>query len=182
MAEEEPGASAGEEQEEEEAPAAAAAGVDPKQDDVKPVIFIGLFIATLFSMGRSFKIFPFQFHSCRGAWVVAKPRGEWLCHDLHVWISPVCSNQDGRKGNRTMTLTLKVPWHVFPGDSTISKVWVVCLWRRRRETPGKVVLKASYVTQICIRLPRLKSEKFSGIPVLFIPGNSGSHKQVSLII
>ena len=67
MAEEEPGASAGEEQEEEEAPAAAAAGVDPKQDDVKPVIFIGLFIATLFSMGRSFKIFPFRFHYCRGA-------------------------------------------------------------------------------------------------------------------
>ena len=53
MAEEEPGASTGEEQEEEETPAAeAAAGVDPKQDDVKPVIFIGLFIATLFSMGR----------------------------------------------------------------------------------------------------------------------------------
>ena len=25
---------------------------------------------------------------------------------------------------------------------------------------------------------RLKTEKFSGIPVLFIPGNSGSHKQV----
>ena len=29
-------------------------------------------------------------------------------------------------------------------------------------------------------LPRLKAEKFSGIPVLFIPGNSGSHKQVLL--
>merc|ERR1719376_495941 len=27
-------------------------------------------------------------------------------------------------------------------------------------------------------LERLKAEKFSGIPVLFIPGNSGSHKQV----
>ena len=52
MADEEPGASTGEEQEEEEAPAAAATGADPKQDDVKPVIFIGLFIATLFSMGR----------------------------------------------------------------------------------------------------------------------------------
>lgn len=66
MAEEEPGASAGEEQEEEEAPAAAAAGVDPKQDDVKPVIFIGLFIATLFTMGRLFKLFRFQSH-CRRA-------------------------------------------------------------------------------------------------------------------
>ena len=30
---------------------AAAAAADPKQDDVKPVIFIGLFIATLFTMG-----------------------------------------------------------------------------------------------------------------------------------
>ena len=37
--------------EEEEAPAAADAGADPKQDDVKPVVFIGLFIATLFTMG-----------------------------------------------------------------------------------------------------------------------------------
>ena len=60
MAEEEPGASAGEEQEEEEAPAAAAAGVDPKQDDVKPVIFIGLFIATLFTMGRLSNCFVFN--------------------------------------------------------------------------------------------------------------------------
>ena len=51
MAEEEPGTSTGEEQEEEEAPAAADAGADPKQDDVKPVVFIGLFIATLFTMG-----------------------------------------------------------------------------------------------------------------------------------
>ena len=50
MAEEEPGSSTGEEHDEEEAPAAAAAA-DPKQDDVKPVIFIGLFIATLFTMG-----------------------------------------------------------------------------------------------------------------------------------
>ena len=50
MAEEEPGNSTGEEHDEEEAPAAAAAA-DPKQDDVKPVIFIGLFIATLFTMG-----------------------------------------------------------------------------------------------------------------------------------
>ena len=66
MAEEEPGASAGEEHEEEEAPAAAAAGVDPKQDDVKPVIFIGLFIATLFTMGRSTKLFRFQ-SQCRRA-------------------------------------------------------------------------------------------------------------------
>ena len=59
MAEEEPGGSTGEEHEE-EAPSAeaAAAGVDPKQDDVKPVVFIGLFIATLFSMGRRvFKLF-----------------------------------------------------------------------------------------------------------------------------
>ena len=69
MAEEEPGASTGEEHEEEETPAAeAAAGVDPKQDDVKPVIFIGLFIATLFSMGRlEFKLFLFQSHSRRRA-------------------------------------------------------------------------------------------------------------------
>ena len=49
--EEEPGSSTGEEHDEEEAPAAAPAGADPKQDDVKPVIFIGLFIATLFTMG-----------------------------------------------------------------------------------------------------------------------------------
>ena len=26
----------------------------------------------------------------------------------------------------------------------------------------------------------LRENKFSGIPVLFVPGNSGSHKQVSL--
>ena len=51
MAEEEPGSSTGEEHDEEEAPAAAPAAADPKQDDVKPVIFIGLFIATLFTMG-----------------------------------------------------------------------------------------------------------------------------------
>ena len=106
MAEEEPGASAGEEQEEEEAPAAAAAGVDPKQDDVKPVIFIGLFIATLFTMGRLFKLFRFQSH-CRRAWVIVEPRGEWLRHDLHVWISPVCSNQDGRTGNNGILWFLK---------------------------------------------------------------------------
>ena len=49
--EEEPGSSTGEEHDEEEAPAAAPAAADPKQDDVKPVIFIGLFIATLFTMG-----------------------------------------------------------------------------------------------------------------------------------
>ena len=49
--EEEPGNSTGEEHDEEEAPAAAPAAADPKQDDVKPVIFIGLFIATLFTMG-----------------------------------------------------------------------------------------------------------------------------------
>ena len=83
MAEEEPGASAGEDQEEEEAPAAAAAAVDPKQDDVKPVIFIGLFIATLFSMGRSSFFSWFQSHR-RRARVVVEPRGEWLRHDLHV--------------------------------------------------------------------------------------------------
>ena len=122
------------EEQEAEAEAPAASGVDPKQDDVKPVVFIGLFLTALFTMGAVDLILNMEDNGCKMTYMFEYPQYVQLTMPEEV--------------------STKFPKYGFYAYG---------------EGEGKPI-------------ERLKNERFSGIPVLFIPGNSGSHKQVTLLI
>jgi glycosylphosphatidylinositol deacylase len=115
---------------EEEAAAPAPGAPDPKQDDVKPVVFIAAFIATLFALGGLDLLWGLEENGCK------------------------------------MTYMFEYPAYVpVPLEAEVAVRFPKYGLYAYGEGEGKPV-------------ERLKAGKFSGIPVLFIPGNSGSHKQV----
>jgi len=126
MAEDDPPAAV----EGEEAAAAPADGRDPKQDDVKPVIFIGLFMLALFTMGGLDLLLGLEENGCKMTYMYEYP----LYFNISMEPEVVAR---------------------FPKYGLFAY----------GEGKGRHV-------------DRLKAEKFTGVPVLFIPGNSGSHKQV----